>query len=161
MDKNNCILGVRYGKEWEGTGKPQYFFGGCSFRKGKYLGFCRESVSQCGGQGFEPLCSTNKSQFFNHLHSGLLKTPVSPSGQYMARNNSTEWQKTGKNRNKWEAIQRSLACNSRDRNNLKVFAAMRRAAFQLDARRRSDLNANRKRAALIHNSCHGPACQRL
>jgi len=40
------------GKEWEGTGKPLILFGGCNFRKGKYLCFCRESNSQCGGPGF-------------------------------------------------------------------------------------------------------------
>jgi len=49
------------GKEWEGTGKPLILFGGCNFRKGKYLCFCRESNSQCGGQGFDPLCSTNRT----------------------------------------------------------------------------------------------------
>ncbi|SRR6266700_6030927 len=29
------------------------FFGGCNFRKGKYLAFCRLSNSQRGGRGFE------------------------------------------------------------------------------------------------------------
>ena len=33
--------------------KPLIFSGGCNFRKGKYLAFCRVSNSQCGGQGFE------------------------------------------------------------------------------------------------------------
>ncbi len=54
VDKNNCTLPVRDGKEWEGTGKPLKTLGGCNFRKGNYLRFCRESVSQCGGQGFDP-----------------------------------------------------------------------------------------------------------
>jgi hypothetical protein len=42
------------GKEWERTGNPRFFLGGCNFRKGNYLRFCRESNSQCGGQGFDP-----------------------------------------------------------------------------------------------------------
>jgi hypothetical protein len=29
--------------------KALIFFGCCNFRKGNYLRFCRESVSQCGG----------------------------------------------------------------------------------------------------------------
>jgi hypothetical protein len=42
---------------WQGTGKnvkPLIFFGGCNCEKGKHLGFCRASNSQCGGQGFDP-----------------------------------------------------------------------------------------------------------
>jgi hypothetical protein len=41
---------VRNGKKPE---KPQFFFGGCNFRKGNNLGFCAVSNSQCGGQGFD------------------------------------------------------------------------------------------------------------
>jgi hypothetical protein len=44
----------------KGTGKPGLFFSGCNFRKANNLGYCRESDSQCGGQGFGPLCSTNR-----------------------------------------------------------------------------------------------------
>ena len=54
LDKNNCTLRVADGKERERTGKPLKSLGGCNFRKGNYLRFCRESVSQCGGQGFDP-----------------------------------------------------------------------------------------------------------
>jgi hypothetical protein len=54
VDKNNCTLRVRDGNEWERTGKPLRSLGGCNFRKGNYLRFCRESVSQCGGQEFDP-----------------------------------------------------------------------------------------------------------
>src|SRR5258705_825937 len=54
VSKNNSMRRVRAGKEWERAGKPLIFFGGCNFRKGKYLRFCRESNSQCGGQGFDP-----------------------------------------------------------------------------------------------------------
>ena len=54
VDKNNCTLRVRDGKEWERTGKPRFLLGGCNFRKGNNLGFCRESNSQCGGQEFDP-----------------------------------------------------------------------------------------------------------
>jgi hypothetical protein len=54
VDKNNCKLRVRDGKEWERTGKPLKSLGGCNFRKGNYLRFCRESDSQCGGQEFDP-----------------------------------------------------------------------------------------------------------
>ena len=35
-------------KEWEATGKPLKSLGGCNFRKGKYLRFCREPDSQSG-----------------------------------------------------------------------------------------------------------------
>ncbi len=52
--KKNRTLPILDGKEWERTGKPLISLGGCNFRKGKYLAFCRESNSQCGGQGFEP-----------------------------------------------------------------------------------------------------------
>jgi hypothetical protein len=41
VDKNNCMLRVRDGNEWERTGKPLKPLGGCNFRKGKYLAFCR------------------------------------------------------------------------------------------------------------------------
>jgi len=54
VDKNNCTLLVCDGKEWEKTGKPLKSLGGCNFRKGNYLRFCRESDSQCGGQEFDP-----------------------------------------------------------------------------------------------------------
>src|SRR6266404_6454217 len=39
--KNNCTRRIRDGKEWERTGKPLISLGGCNFRKGKYLAFCR------------------------------------------------------------------------------------------------------------------------
>jgi hypothetical protein len=42
VTKNNSTWRVGNGKEWERTGKLQYLFGGCNFRKGKYLAFCRE-----------------------------------------------------------------------------------------------------------------------
>ena len=41
VDKNNCTRRIRDGKGWEGTGKPSESLGGCNFRKGKYLAFCR------------------------------------------------------------------------------------------------------------------------
>jgi hypothetical protein len=50
VDRNNCTLQVRDDKGWEKPGKPLKSLGGCNFRKGNYLRFCRESVSQCGGQ---------------------------------------------------------------------------------------------------------------
>ena len=46
--------GETAGNEWEKTAKLLIFLGGCNFRNGKYLGFCRASNSQCGGQGFDP-----------------------------------------------------------------------------------------------------------
>src|SRR6266481_6464835 len=52
--KKNRTRRILDGKEWERTGKPLISLGGCNFRKGNYLRFCRESVSQCGGQGFDP-----------------------------------------------------------------------------------------------------------
>src|SRR6266853_1545828 len=51
--KKNRTRRIRDGKEWERTGKPLISLGGCNFRKGKYLAFCRLSNSQCGGQGFD------------------------------------------------------------------------------------------------------------
>jgi len=39
--KKNRAGRVRDGKEWERTGKPLISLGGCNFRKGKYLAFCR------------------------------------------------------------------------------------------------------------------------
>ena len=46
VDKNNCTLPVRDGKEGERTGKSLRSLGGCNFRQGNYLRFCRESESQ-------------------------------------------------------------------------------------------------------------------
>src|SRR5260370_646797 len=39
--KKNRTLPILDGKEWERTGKPLISLGGCNFRKGKYLAFCR------------------------------------------------------------------------------------------------------------------------
>src|SRR5882724_1168082 len=60
--------------------KPLIFFGGCNFRKGKYLAFCRLSNSQCGGQGFDrPLLHQLFSTIYSHRQLWLFW----PSGQYV------------------------------------------------------------------------------
>jgi len=69
VDKNNYTLRVRDGKEWERTGKPLKSLGGCNFRKGNYLRFCRESDSQRRGRGFEShlLHQLSRFQIFRTL----------------------------------------------------------------------------------------------
>ena len=49
--------------------KALIFLGGCNFRKGKYLRFCRASNSQCGGRGFESLLlhQTHSSALFSRV----------------------------------------------------------------------------------------------
>jgi CheY-like chemotaxis protein len=80
VDKKTRKLPLPDGKKWEATGKPLKSLGGCNFRKGKYLRFCRESVSQRRGRGFESHLlhqSTTHQRFSaNHLQMSFPKWPI-------------------------------------------------------------------------------------
>ena len=84
VSKNNSTRRVRAGKEWERAGKPLIFFGGCNFRKGKYLRFCRESNSQCGGQGFDPPLLHQKES--KYLAAGFLFPVLTPRDRHKFSN---------------------------------------------------------------------------
>jgi hypothetical protein len=51
VTKKNRTTRIRDVKDGENV-KFLNFFGGCNFLKGKYLGFCRESNSQCESECF-------------------------------------------------------------------------------------------------------------
>jgi hypothetical protein len=78
--KNNCTGRIRDGKESERIGQPLFFFGGCNFRKGNYLRFCRESNSQCGGQEFDPPLLHH---LFSTIYSRRQRWLFWPCGQYV------------------------------------------------------------------------------
>ncbi|SRR6266480_6138359 len=84
VDKNNYTQRVRDGKEWERTGKPLKSLGGCNFRKGNYLRFCRESVSQCGGQGFDPPLLHQNPSILNNLQDRSKGLEL-PNDQYVTK----------------------------------------------------------------------------
>ena len=64
--------------------KPSFFFGGCNFRKGKYLTICGASNSQCGGQGFDPPLLHQKLTILQNLTVRYSTWSKMPAGQYLA-----------------------------------------------------------------------------